>query len=235
MVGRNGRATTDFIEQIAFRYRKILEMATKYDTNPLDPDFPARAKAATATMPAEEQTQALRDNDARTRPFPTNLSEDETRQFSGANFSSYASPYNGQNIPAHYPPVDLADMNESSSRKVEKIGLPENVLTALPYIPWYIGMVVSLIVLFVAPKSEAKVRFHAAQGLAAHIGILIVTSILGAIGNITDVAEIGNFAFLTVTTVMMLIFAWKAWKGKPIHIESVDSLTNWLEEKISPK
>ena len=26
-----------------------------------------------------------------------------------------------------------------------------------------------------------------------------------------------------------------AWRGKPVHIETVDSLTNWLEEKIDPK
>jgi uncharacterized membrane protein len=85
------------------------------------------------------------------------------------------------------------------------------------------------------PRSEAKVRFHAAQGLAAHIGILIVTTILGIIGTITDLANIGNFIFTLVTSIMLVIFAIKAWKGKPVHIESVDDLTNWLEEKISPK
>jgi hypothetical protein len=34
---------------------------------------------------------------------------------------------------------------------------------------------------------------------------------------------------------MLFIFAWKAWKGQPVHIESVEPLTNWLEDKISPK
>ena len=33
---------------------------------------------------------------------------------------------------------------------------------------------------------------------------------------------------------MLIIFAIKAWKGKPVHIESLDDLTNWLEEKIGP-
>ena len=125
-------------------------------------------------------------------------------------------------------------MNRSSSRKVDKVGLPENVLTAVPYIPWYLGMVAGLLILFLVPKNEAKVRFHAAQGLAAHIGILIVTTILGIIGNITDIAEAGNVIFQIVTSIMLVIFAIKAWKGKPVHIESVDSLTEWLEDKIKP-
>ena len=85
------------------------------------------------------------------------------------------------------------------------------------------------------PKSEAKVRFHAAQGLAAHLGILAVTTILGIIGNITGLAEVGNIIFQILTTVFMFIWAYKAWKGRPVHIESVDSLTNWLEEKITTK
>lgn len=28
---------------------------------------------------------------------------------------------------------------------------------------------------------------------------------------------------------------YKAWKGRPVHIESIEELTNWLEDKISPK
>ncbi len=89
--------------------------------------------------------------------------------------------------------------------------------------------------LLFVPKSEAKVRFHAAQGLAAHIGILIVTSILSVVGNVTGVARAGNVIFQVAMTVMLIIWAIKAWKGRPVHIESVDSLTNWLEEKITVK
>jgi uncharacterized membrane protein len=95
-------------------------------------------------------------------------------------------------------------------------------------------MIAGLLILFLVPKSEAKVRFHAAQGLAAHIGILIVTTILGIIGNMTDLASVGNVIFQLVTSIMLIIFAVKAWQGKPVHIESVDSLTEWLEEKIKP-
>ena len=210
-------------------------MATKYDTNPLDPEFPEKAKAAAAASDAQT-TQTLPYTGAETRTFPQTAStEEQTRRFASHEFAGYQGPYNGQYVPANYAGAGVADMNQSSSRKVDKLGLPENILTAVPYIPWYLGMVAGLLILFLVPKSEAKVRFHAAQGLAVHIGILIVTTLLGIIGNITDLAEVGNLIFQVVTTVMLVIWAIKAWKGKPIHIESVDSLTNWLEEKISPK
>ena len=202
----------------------------KYDTNPLDPEFPEKARAAAANADANA-TQTLPEFDARTRPF-AEPSEDQTRRF--ARTTAQSHPFNGQYVPAAYAHAGFADMDRSSSRKVEKVGLPENVLTAVPYIPWYLGMVAGLLILFLVPKSEAKVRFHAAQGLAAHIGILIVTTILSIIGGITDIAEVGNVIFQVVTSIMLVIFAIKAWKGKPVHIESVDSLTEWLEEKIKP-
>jgi uncharacterized membrane protein len=203
-------------------------MSKKYDTNPLDPEFPEKAAE-------EQQTQTLPYSGAETRKFsPPVETEEQTRQFTGANnnFASYASPYNGQNIPANYRTAQLDDMNRASSRKVDKIGLPEKFLIGLPYLPFQIGLVAGLIQLLAVPKSEQKVRFHAAQGLAANAGILIISAILGIIGNAASVARIGNGIFALVTTIMMIIFAIKAWKGKPVHIEAVDDLTVWLEEKI---
>lgn len=207
-------------------------MPTKYDTNPLDPDFPEKAKAAAE---AQSATRTLGHTGSETRQF-AEAGEEQTRRFFPTETSGYAAPpYTGQYVPANYHAAGFAHVDQSISRKVDKVGLPENVLTALPYIPWYIGMVAGLLILFLVPKSEAKVRFHAAQGLAAHIGILIVTTILSVIGNITGLAEVGNLIFQILMTVMLFIWAYRAWKGRPVHIESVDSLTNWLEEKISPK
>ena len=205
-------------------------MPKKFDTNPLDPDFPEKAKAA---------SQGGYDAPAKTRfstseypASPDSVTEEETRRFAESDFQaySYAPP---QPMTAYAPP-DRADMNRASERKVMKTGLPEKWLVTLPYIPFTIGLVAGLILLLIIPKEENKVRFHAAQGLAAHVGILIVTTILSIFGNITDVAEVGGLIFTIVTTVMLIIFAIKAWKGKPIHIETVDDLTNWLEEKIGP-
>ncbi|CAN5526347.1 hypothetical protein BH10ACI1_BH10ACI1_12900 [soil metagenome] len=202
----------------------------KFDTNPLDPEFPERVKR-------ESETVVLPKNEFKTAEFPpVSVTEQETRKFSNPNFNEYQSPYNGQNVPvAHQTAKLYGDMNQSSKRKVNKIGLPENILTAVPYIPSPVGFIAGILLLFLVPKSEAKVRFHAAQGLAAHIGILIITTILGSVDSFMPFAGTANKIFWLVTTVMLIIFAIKAYQGKPIHIESVDDLTEWLEEKIQPK
>jgi uncharacterized membrane protein len=202
-------------------------MSTKYDTNPLDPAFPEKAKAAADTAPQKTPFA--------TAEYPTNpgsVTEEETRRFQEADFQAYS--YAHAQPAALYQAPSMADMNRASDRKVAKTGVPEKWLIGLPYLPFSIGLVAGLILLLVIQKDEAKVRFHAAQGLAAHVGILIVTTILGIISEVTDVAGFGSGLFTLVTTIMLIIFAIKAWKGKPVHIESVDDLTNWLEEKIGP-
>lgn len=206
-------------------------MPTKYDTNPLDPDFPEKARAAAEAG----GTQTLPYTGAETRQFASAPTEEQTRRFASPDMSGYTPPYNGQYVPANYQHAGFVGADQSISRKVAKIGLPENILTALPYIPWYIGMVAGALILLIVPRSETKVRFHAAQGLALHIGILLVTTILSALGNVTGVARAGNLAFQIVMTILLIIWAIKGWKGKPVHIESVDSLTNWLDEKIHIK
>ncbi len=201
-------------------------MPTKYDTNPLDPDFPEKVKAAAE---ADVATRVLDGSRVETRPF-AEAGEEQTRRFFPTDTSGYTPPYTGQYVPAGFASVD-----QSMTRKVDKVGLPENIMTAVPYIPWYPGMIAALVMLFVLPRSEAKVRFHAAQGLAAHVAIWIVAAVLGGFSGFTGLASALGGIFTAVTSVMMIIFAFKAWKGRPVHIESVDTLTNWLEEKISPK
>jgi uncharacterized membrane protein len=205
-------------------------MPKKFDTNPLDPDFPEKAKAAGAgRYDAPPKTQF---STAEFPIAPSSITEDETRRFNEADFQAYS--YVPPQPVAVYQPTGLVDMNRASERKEAKTGLPEKWLIGLPYIPFTIGLVAGLILLLIIPKEENKVRFHAAQGLAAHVGILIVTTILGILGNVVSLAEVGSVIFTVVTTIMLIIFAIKAWTGKPVHIESVDELTNWLEEKIGP-
>ncbi len=206
-------------------------MPKKFDTNPLDPEFPEKAKSAVNTGPAGEYTHPQQ-SPYRTNEFPTvpsSITEEETRRFEHAQLNAYA--FQGGQTPAVYQPATFVDTSE---RKVAKTGVPEKWLIGLPYLPFSIGLIGGLILLLLLPKEETKVRFHAAQGLAAHIGILIVTTILGVVGNATDLADVGNMIFQTVTTIMLVIFAIKAWKGKPVLIETLEDLTNWLEEKIGP-
>ncbi len=204
-------------------------MPKKYDTNPLDSDFPQQAK--------EAQTETLPNLNAETRKFSSAApTEEQTRKFGDADFSDYSTPYNGQNVPQNYQAAQFKSNAESSSRrKVASVGLPENLLVALPYVPFHIGLIASIVELLIVPRSETKVRFHAAQGLAVNLAILIVASLLKVVGHVTNVADFGNMIFYPVTVVMLIVWTIKAWKGKPVHIEAVDDLTNWLDEKIKPK
>jgi len=208
-------------------------MPKKFDTNPLDPEFPEKAKSAAANQVPAFPYTSPNGSPYRTAEFPTtpsSVTEDETRRFEGAHLNSYA--FQGGPVAQPYqPPAALVDTRD---RKVAKVGLPEKWLIALPYVPFWIGLVAGLILLLVVPKEETKVRFHAAQGLAAHLGVLIVTTILGIVGNVSNLAEIGSLIFGILATVMFVVFAIKAWQGKPILIGTVEDLTNWLEEKIGP-
>lgn len=200
----------------------------KFDTNPLDPEFPQKIK--------EAQTTALPNDGAETQKFADAAdTEEQTRQFNQASFGAYQSPYNGQQIPANYQTSRLADMGNTSKRKVAKVGLPENVMTALPYLPIWLGLVAGILELIFVPKSEAKVRFHAAQAAAAHIGILIILAILDSVDGFMPFGNIAYRTFWVVSTVMLIVFCIKAYQGKPVHIESVEDLTEWLEDKIKPK
>jgi uncharacterized membrane protein len=203
----------------------------KFDTNPLDPDYP---KKTAFEVPPE--TQVLSENGAaETNEFDTKTVTEEqtTRKFDEANFNQYQAPFNGQNVPSPFQPAVPLYASNDRARKVAKIGLPENILTALPYVPFTIGLIAGIVELFIVPKSEAKVRFHAAQGVAAHLAIIVIAWILNSIGGLTGMG-IGSTIFWWVTTVMLIVFAFKAYQGKPIHIEAVDDLTNWLEDKIKP-
>ena len=212
-------------------------MPSKYDTNPLDPDFPEKVRAESEGQP----TQVLSETGAaQTSHFPQAAqTEEQTVRLPGAQQYApppppnyYQQPYNGQYVPGLYQSQSFAPPQE---RKVDSIGLPEHIVTALPYIPWYIGLIAGALILVLTPRSETKARFHAAQGLAAHVGILIVTTALGAIGTVSSGARFGAFAFSLAMSIMLIVWAIKAWKGRPVHIQMLDGLTNWLEEKIYTK
>lgn len=213
-------------------------MPSRYDTNPLDPDFPEKVRAEAEGQqtrvlseegaPSTQQFSRPVTTEDQTRPFPAGVP-----QYHRSDPQRYPEPHTGQYVPM-YQQQEL-DRTESKDRKVEPFGVSENIITAVPYIPWYIGMVVGAIILFLTPRHETKVRFHAAQGLAAHIGILIVTTLLGILGQVTGVARAGNVIFTLATSIMLIVWAIKAWRGRPVHIQSIESLTNWLEDKIRHK
>ena len=211
-------------------------MPSKYDTNPLDPDFPEKAKAASANV----ETQTLPYRGGETKRFPgetATAEEQQTRRFAEGEVNAYSAPYtppyNGQYVPVPYQQQAFMTPDQARTRRVNSLGIPENIVIAAAYVPWYIGLVAGFILLLLTPKSEPKVRFHAAQGLAAHLGVLLVTMILGVVAGVAG-GDLGTLLFKIAAFVTLLIFTIKAFKGKPIHIAALDDLTNWLEEKLGP-
>jgi uncharacterized membrane protein len=89
-------------------------------------------------------------------------------------------------------------------------------------------LVVSGVVLLRTSRTEGKLRFHSAQALAAHLLILLVGAFLGFVNH-----ELAKDLFELVTTIMLLVFVFRAWQDRPIHIEAIEPLTELLEEKLS--
>lgn len=192
-------------------------MGKRYNTNPLDPEFPARAGHS-------QETEALPEQAVPTSEFPpATFTEEETRHLEQKGMPAYQAP------PVGSGPTQVApSYNQSPARRVPGLMFSERTLTALVYVPFTIGFVAGFVVLLLASRSEAKLRFHAAQSLAAHIAILIISGLLSAVNQ-----KFGAAIFGTVTTIMLIIFVLKAWKDRPIHIEAIEPMTEWLEEKVS--
>ena len=104
----------------------------------------------------------------------------------------------------------------------------------LPYAPFYIGMVVSLLELFLVPRSEPRVRFHAAQAVSLNIAMLVVQTLFGVVEAVTD-NGIGGFLFGLASTIFLFVSMARVWKGKPHHNAPVNELTQWFNEHIQPR
>ncbi len=204
-----------------------LKMAKKFDTNPLDPDFPEKVK--------ELETQTLETPRNETRRFAEPLdTEEQTRKLDTEQMNGFSNPVSPQT--QQLQPVGSFDDSITRKHSIGSITLPENILIALSYVPFaWIGLIAGIIQLIFIPRTEPRVRYHAAQGVAAHIGIFLVLEILDIASFGSDLADAASAIFAIVTSIILCVFTFKAWQGKPIHIETVESLTDWLEERISPK
>ena len=104
----------------------------------------------------------------------------------------------------------------------------------LPYAPFYIGVVVSLLELFLVPRKEVKVRFHASQGLALHLGILVVQTLFGVLGAITN-SSIGGLLFKLAAFLFLIISMIRVGKGEPHRIAPLGEPAQWFNERIDPR
>ena len=225
---------------------------SKYDTNPLDPDVERKAEDVWGDLGGVTQqvggtTREVGNNEP-PRPQPAEdarknvYSEAPTRRYDNRPLEApypsifvpptYApppAPYQSrQNI--YQPPVHA----ESSSRPVLGIGIPEKWATMLAYVPGYIGLVVGLLELFLVPRSEGKVRFHASQGVALQIALLIVQTIFSVISTLTG-STIGGTMFKLAAFIFLIISMIRVWKGEPHQITPLAEPAQWFNQHIEPR
>ena len=227
------------------------EKRSKYDTDPLDPEFVRRTEELMGrTKEASDDSVPLRRDPA---------SEEQTRRFGEEMADSYPSifvppayqpprapqpqqpftSFGAQQPPAQVQPIAQGPSSpyqpnaRASARLVTRLGIPENIATVLPYIPFYFGLVAAAIELFLVPRNETRTRFHAAQGLALHITILVGTLLFKIVEAITD-SSLGGTLFKLAAFIFLIVSIVRVWQGKPHHVAPLDEATRQLNERIPP-
>jgi uncharacterized membrane protein len=216
----------------------------KYDTNPLDPDVERNAEDSWGDgAPTQRVGGATRDvgrtpnENARQNVY----SEAPTRRYESPPLDA---PYPSVFVPPTYaPPTQYQQpgpnayqnqvINPPTSRPVLGLGIPEKWAVLLAYAP-FVGIVASLVELFLANRREVRVRFHAAQALALHIAILVITTIFGVVGALSG-SDFGGILFRVATTVFLVISMIRVWNGKPHRIAPLAEPAQWFNRHIEPR
>jgi uncharacterized membrane protein len=219
---------------------------SKYDTNPLDPDFVKNTAEVWGEGEGKPETQAV---SGATREIGSSAnetargnvySEAPTRRYDNVPLDA---PYPSIFIPPTYsppapyqpPPAPYqSNVQRPTSKSVPGIGLPERWAMMLPYAPFYIGVVVSLLELFLVPRTEPRVRFHAAQGITLNIAMLVVQTFFSVVGAITG-TSFGGSLFGTASTVFLIVSMVRVWKGRPHHIAPIAEPALWFNQHIHPR
>ncbi|HEX7312985.1 MAG TPA: hypothetical protein VF297_03645 [Pyrinomonadaceae bacterium] len=237
----------------------MTEKRSKYDTDPLDPDFVRRTEENLwgATRPQRPE---------QTEPFaPPSVTEEPTRRFDEQMADSYPSvfvppayqpprapqpqPFTTFGAGPHQPPATTSapppgpaspypgphayQETGPTSRSVARLGLPEKWAVALPYAPFYIGLVAGIIELAMVPREERRVRFHAAQGLALQLAILGVSMLFKFVA-LASGNNFGGAIFGMAALVFLIVSFVRVWQGKHHHIAPLDEPARWLGDKIAP-
>jgi uncharacterized membrane protein len=223
---------------------------SKYDTNPLDPDVERKAEdvwgdlggvtqqvGGTTQQVSNEPPQPLKVEDARKNVY----SEAPTRRYDNPPLEA---PYPSVFVPPTYAPppaqyqsrqtVYQPPVTAPSSRPIPGIGISEKWASMLPYAPFSIGLVVSLLELFLVPRREGKVRYHASQGVALHISILIVQTIFAVISTLTG-STLGGTLFKVAAFAFLIISMIRVGKGEPHQITPLAEPAQWFNKHIEPR
>jgi len=133
-----------------------------------------------------------------------------------------------------YQPPPLPIHERPMSHSIAGLGIPERWANLLPYIPGHIGAVAALVELLLVPRTETRTRFHAAQGLALQVAILILSGVFSFVSVISG-NRIGSGLFGAASTIFLIVSMVRVWKGKPLHIPPLDDASKWVNEKIKPR
>ncbi|HEU4434413.1 MAG TPA: DUF4870 domain-containing protein [Pyrinomonadaceae bacterium] len=231
---------------------------SKYDTNPLDPEVERKAEESWGDRAGGGETQQVggatrQVGDVPPAWTPTPNPDDSARQnvYSEAPTRRYdnpqlEAPYPSVFIPPTYappaqypPPQHPASVYQSPmsfshpSRPVAGLGLAEKWALMMAYAP-YVGIVVSLLELFLVPRKEVKVRFHAAQALALHIAFLAISTIFKLIATVGG-GDFGQVIFSIASTVFLVISMIRVWRGEPHSIAPLAEPGKWFNRHIEPR
>lgn len=218
---------------------------SKYDTNPLDPDFVKKADEVMGSDGSPDTQQvsgATREigSSANENARSNIYSEAPTRRYDNVPLDSpyqsiFVPPTYSQPVPYQPPPTPYRQEDQRpTQRSVAGFGLSEKWAMILPYAPFYIGVVPALLELFLVPRKEPRVRFHAAQGLALHIAIFAVARLFGLLSLITG-TSVGGTLFGIAALVFLIISMVRVAKGKPHHIAPLTEPGQWFNQHIEPR
>lgn len=219
---------------------------SKYDTNPLDPDFVKNTEEVWGGAGSGPETQAVSGatreigSSANENARSNIYSEAPTRRYDNVPLDSpyqsiFVPPTYSQPAPYQPPPAPYRQEDQRPTRRsVAGIGISEKWAMTLPYAPFYIGVIFSLLELFLVPRRELRVRFHAAQGLALHVGIVAVQMLFGGLRLVTG-SSFGGTLFSIAAFVFLIISMVRVGKGKPHHIAPLTEPAQWFNEHIEPR
>jgi uncharacterized membrane protein len=221
---------------------------SKYDTNPLDAEVAERAEEVWGHGEGGPSTEEFQGATRRVGPAGTDsprsnvYSEAPTRRIDAASLdSSYPSvfvPPTYSPPPAPYQPpaaqFQSPAVQKPTSRNVEGLGLPEKFAIVLPYAPFYIGVVASIIELILVPRKEVRVRAHAAQGLALFMAIIAIELLFSGVGAITG-SHLGGTLFWIASRVFLIVSMIRVWQGRTHRIAPLAEPAEWLNKHIDPR
>jgi uncharacterized membrane protein len=120
------------------------------------------------------------------------------------------------------------------SNVVSGLGIPEKWAVALPYLPFYLAILIAIVELVLVPRTESRVRFHASQALAIQLGVTVISTLL-TFGGMISSRSTGAGLFTFATSILLVIALIRVWKGKPVVVSPLEEPRKWLDEKIRPR